>query len=393
MTTPRHGALGALLCFLLAAPACSSGTDDSTMTTRPTSAPPVSVTTDSGVSSAPPVDDSTIARVVLATWVADHPQRAASAFSVGIFRAGSEPIIAVSGDRDRGPVTIDDWFRLGSVTKTYTAVALLRLVDEGRLDLDVTVATYTDAVPEADLLTTRQLLTHTSGLPDYLANPTWFESVSTDQGRMWTAADVFSLVDAGDVQPGTFSYSNTNYVGAGLVLEAITGLSVREAVNQLVLAPAGLLSTDATSEGHDVVDGVIDVGDGTIVDTADLDSYLAIETSAGSAGSISATPGDLLAFGRALLDGDLLSAETFADMLATTADFPYGLGIANWELIEGGGFVGYGNYGEIPGYSAMLLVDPTSGLVLTATGSDDRAPVDSLAAELQRAVMAGVVPS
>lgn len=390
MTRLRHITLGALLGLLLVATACSS--DPEASTTAPSSSASAPRSTDVAVPTSAPVDDSAIVQAVLDAWVADHPESTGSAFSVGVSRAGAEPVIAVSGERRDGAVAGVDWFRLGSVTKTYTAVALLRLVDEGRLDLDVPLGTYTDDVPGADRLTARHLLTHTSGLPDYLANPAWFESVSTDQERVWTAADIFALVDASEVQPGPFSYSNTNYVAAGVLLEAITGLAVGDAVEMLVLEPAGLADTDMASDGHDVVDGVIDVGDGTFVGTADLDSYRAIETSASSAGSISATPGDLLDFGRALADGELLAPGTFEDMLDTSADAPYGLGIANWELIEGSDVVGYGNYGEIPGYSAMLLVDPSTGLVLAVTGADDRTPVDALGGELQRAVLSGVAP-
>ena len=105
------------------------------------------MSTDVAVPTSTPVDDSLIVQAVLDAWVADHPDSAGSAFSVGLSRAGVEPVIAVSGERGDDAVAADDWFRLGSITKTYTAVALLRLVDEGRLDLDVPLGTYTDDVP------------------------------------------------------------------------------------------------------------------------------------------------------------------------------------------------------------------------------------------------------
>lgn len=250
---------------------------------------------------------------VLTAWAAERPEAAASPVAVAVARPGAEPVVVTGGQSEGTPVGPDDWFRFGSLTKTYVATAALRLAADGELDLDEPVSAYVDGVPGDASTTVRDLLNHTSGLPDYLADPAWAESVQSDPGRVWTARDALALVPAAAPSPDGLAYSNTNYVVAGLVLESVTGSSVREAVADLVLQPAGLSDTDLTGEGHPVVAATADLGDGSLVSTT-AGPYTAVETSAGAAGAIVGSVDDLARFGTALLDRSFVDQASWQQM-------------------------------------------------------------------------------
>lgn len=356
---------------------CSAGSEDDPDTDAASPSPDASV--------AEVADDADVLAAVLDDWAQTYPAAADSPAAVGILRDGLDPVVSTAGVSAGADVVDSDWYRFGSVTKTYVAVALLRLVERGELDLDVPVGTYIDGVPGGDTVTARQLLSHTSGLPDYITSPGWAAAVRADLAREWTAEEALALVPDEDPQPAGYSYSSTNYVILGLLLEELTGLSVRDAVDTEVLDPAGLTDTDMSSEGHPVVGGLTDPGDGAFVSTLD-GPYTAVETSAGAAGSISGTVADLLRFGQALLTGDLLSEESWAQMTDFGTEGIYGLGIADLDVVSDGEVQGLGNYGEIPGFGALLVLEPDTGSVLVAVSGDDRASGFELGAALQQAL-------
>ncbi|MFD0346101.1 serine hydrolase domain-containing protein [Kitasatospora aburaviensis] len=152
------------------------------------------------------------------------------------------------GDVARGSkVPGDGQVRIGSNTKTFTAVVALQLVGEGRIDLDATVDTYLPGLVRGDgidgrRITVRQLLQHTSGIPDY-------------EGRLDEAALQYQYFEPRDLldialrykadfAPGDrFAYSNTNYVLAGLIVQKVTGRPVAEEIDRRVVQRIGLRHT------------------------------------------------------------------------------------------------------------------------------------------------------
>ena len=141
-------------------------------------------------------------------------------------------------------LTVDHRFRIGSVTKIFVAALVLRLVDDGLLELDG------DAAPFAEGITVRQLLNHTSGLPDFIGDVVeLFEPYRRDLGHRWE-------LDAGDelrlvmelprlFPPGEgWSYRGSNYIVLRLLAEQATGMTLRDALRQRVLGPLGLVRTD-----------------------------------------------------------------------------------------------------------------------------------------------------
>lgn len=239
----------------------------------------------------------------------------------------------------------DDRFEAGSITKTFVATTLLQLVEENQLELDDTLTewlppTITDLVPNASDITIEQILGHTSGIADYLdgltaqatLNPTLFL-------QQWEPEQLISFIDGVDplFDPGTsWEYSNTNYILAGEVIEAVTGNSYGQEIRDRILDPVGLDNTFVFGEEDipgDYIRGYWDFnGDGT------LDNLRVTDLSwTGSAGSIISNTEDLADFFEALLvDQTLLQDETLDEMLDTIpVNSPnydsYGLGIGTLE--------------------------------------------------------------
>jgi CubicO group peptidase (beta-lactamase class C family) len=149
------------------------------------------------------------------------------------------------------PVTTDTVFEIGSITKQFTATALMMLVDQGKIGLDDKLGRYRDDLPEAWRdVTIRQLLTHTSGIPDYEAIMGYgsYREVMTPEQVIGLAAD-----RPMDFAPGTeWNYSNTGYFLLTLVLEKVSGVSYIQFVQTHIFAPLGMTHT-RSSEPNDII--------------------------------------------------------------------------------------------------------------------------------------------
>ncbi len=186
---------------------------------------------------------------------------------VGMWRSGAEPLVVASGlaDLQSGrPLEADDPYYIGSISKTYTAVVVLRLAEEGKLTLDDPVGRYLPSVPRGAEITIRQLLDHTSGLRDFYTyiyfrpdRDEMVELVTKD----WDEDEVLALVErlGHDFDPGTdWAYSSTNYFLLGLVVERVTGLSLSQAYRRTLFEPLGLVHTWLT--GHEPDRGPLPTG-------------------------------------------------------------------------------------------------------------------------------------
>ncbi|GLW78704.1 serine hydrolase [Actinokineospora globicatena] len=274
------------------------------------------------------------------------------------------------------PIGTDDGFRIGSVTKSFVATVVLQLVNEGKVRLTDTVERWLPGVvPGGDRISLRQLLNHTTGLFDYTEDGQWLAAAMADTARSWSARE---LVTVGVAHPPLFtpgarwSYSNTNYILAGLIAEKASGRALNRLVSERIAGPLGLrdtfLATDArVRPGH--IHGYQPNEDGTFTDTTSW-----TPTMAGAAGAIVSTPQDVASFYRALLGGRLLNQSRLSDML-TTVDVPernggYGLGI--YYLDTPCGRV-WGHAGDFPGYHTIAYQDRSgkrSATLMVATDLD-----------------------
>ena len=192
----------------------------------------------------PPADDTAVT-AYLDGQVADAGYPGAS---IAIVRGGRLSELHAIGiaDRTGRPVTTDTPFVVGSVSKSLTALAVMRLVDAGAIDLDAPVARYVPrfrtAATDLPQITVRQALSHTSGLPGSaidLSSP-----VSTIAGQV---ASLAAVQPAAGPAEG-YAYANANYIVLGAVIEAVTGESYPAAMQRLVFGPLGMVHTTADPE-------------------------------------------------------------------------------------------------------------------------------------------------
>jgi D-alanyl-D-alanine carboxypeptidase len=285
----------------------------------------------------------------------------------------------------RTPVPWDARFRIGSFTKTYVAATVLQLAGEHRLSLDDTVDRWLPGVVRGNgndgrKVTIRQLLQHTSGIPEYLRGMPWlFEEQSFLEHRFDTvtarqAVDV-AMTYPPDFAPGTrWSYSNTNYMLAGLVIERVTGHTWQDEVERRIVRPLGLRHTvlPGTSPeiprphaigyerfpGPDATEDDPDYGE-------PIDATRLNPSWGGAAGEAISTTGDSNRFLQALLRGRVLKRAQLDEMLRTVptndefrANWPgarYGLGIM-WIPNSCGGSWSHG--GDIMGFRTRNGVTP-----------------------------------
>ncbi|MFC5288996.1 serine hydrolase domain-containing protein [Actinokineospora guangxiensis] len=272
------------------------------------------------------------------------------------------------------PVPLDGRFRIGSVTKTIVATVVLQLVGEGRVGLDEPVSRYLPGLVD-DRITVRMLLGHTSGLFNYTdALPLDNETFVKERFRHYRAGELVELATSRPLlfPPGErFSYSNTNYIVAGMLIEDVTGRSWEREVTQRVLRPLGMRDTrtGGTVLPGPHARGYLEVR-GTLVDVTALDSSIG-----GAAGGMISTTADLDRFFSALLGGKLLRRAELAEMRETVSG--YGLGIAQIPTPCGG--VAWGHEGAIPGYVTVSLSGERTSVHLSiSTGAVAEDGMDGL---------------
>ncbi|MHC3470013.1 serine hydrolase domain-containing protein [Streptomyces sp. 7R007] len=266
-----------------------------------------------------------------------------------------------------------DRFRIGSVTKTFSAVVLLQLADEGKLDLDASVDRYLPGLLPDRRITVRQVLGHRSGLYDYTndmfaRSVAGFEAVRT---KVFTYRQLLGLAlrHARTNAPGAaYSYSNTNFVVAGMLIEKLTGHSVRTAYENRVIKPLGLRDTfyvhPKTAIPGRHADGYLtpDRAGAPLVDATEQ-----TVSWAQSAGALISSTRDLSTFLRALLGGRLTSAAGLRQMermLPVTGTQGYGLGLRRRDLSCGVSV--YGHTGAVQGYYTYAFASKDGRRTLTA---------------------------
>jgi D-alanyl-D-alanine carboxypeptidase len=219
-----------------------------------------------------------------------------------------------------GEAAVDDRFRIGSITKTFVAALALDLADLGILSLDQSVADFEPGlVSDAAEITIRELLSHRAGLFDYTSDPALL------RGEL----DPRALIGIADGMPRAegYSYSSTNYLALGLVLQRAGKARLGAMLSRQILEPYGLAATTFEPgvvegphlHGHErpLRDGI---ATGSLTDTSDRTA-----TSAWAAGAMVSTAADLDRFFTRLLDGDL------GRRMRPRGEDRYGLGLARFE--------------------------------------------------------------
>lgn len=235
-------------------------------------------------------------------------------------------------------------FRLGSVTKQFTAAAIMLLQERGRLSVNDPVCRYFTDCPAAwESMTIRHLLTHTSGIPDYTSFPGWMEKKGT---LPITPAELLAEYKSKplDFAPGEkFSYSNSGYHLLGLIIENAAGKSYADFLQENIFTPLGLKHTgydNSRSLIKQRAAGYIRDGDG-FVNAAYLDMLIPY-----AAGSLYSSTEDLLAWDQALYTNKLLTQKSKEEMFTPfKSGYAYGWGIGkqfeHTSISHGGAIYGF----------------------------------------------------
>jgi D-alanyl-D-alanine carboxypeptidase len=301
---------------------------------------------------------------------------------------GDKSYVATAGTRRP---KADQRFRVGSVTKTFTATIVLQLVDEGELALSDTLEDHLPGVvPRGKEITIRRLLQHRSGLVNYTDEPylSWLKGAS----RSPSTRPIDLLRFAGSKQlsfkPGSqWSYSNTNYIALGLVIERVTASSYGHELERRILRPLALDETELPKTRL-----LPDLGDDGAMTPVPLypkghpiyDVDWANPIVSWAAGGIVSNARDLSRFYSALLSGQILSGASLAKMKQTHAagaEGGYGLGIVSVSSrcgrswVHGGGILDYGTFVGASEKGDRVGVISVYGRVLSRVGPEESALV------------------
>ncbi|MGR4866239.1 serine hydrolase [Caulobacter sp. LARHSG274] len=272
--------------------------------------------------------------------------------------------------------TPDTKFRLGSITKQFTATAILQLAEQGKLSVDDPISKYyANAPPAWSKVTIKHLLTHTSGIPSYTGLPGFFEKSSrsplTPDGIIKLTRDLPL-----EFEPGAkYAYDNTGYILLGYVIEKVSGEPYADYVGKHIFTPLGMKDS-----GYDV-SGVIlrhrASGYQGSKDGWKNADYLDM-TLPYAAGSLYSTVDDLLVWDRALADGKILTPASRQAMF-TDYGHQYGFG---WKVDADAGHERVGHGGGINGFSTGISRYPKDGVVAVALANYGASPSNYLAETL-----------
>lgn len=165
---------------------------------------------------------------------------------VGLWMPGKGSYVRAFGVADKrtgAPMTDDMRIRIGSETKTFTATAVLELVDDGKVGLDDPISKYIKGVPNGNHIAVRDLLDMRSGLFSYSADDAFIKAFLTNPDRPFTPKELlaYAFKHPNQFPPGSkFQYCNTNYILLGLLVEKMTGENLRDVIEHRVLRPSHL---------------------------------------------------------------------------------------------------------------------------------------------------------
>lgn len=271
----------------------------------------------------------------------------------------------------------DEGFRVASITKTYVAATVMRLWEQGKIDLEAPITRW---LPPAwmqaltkdgyrpEKITVRHLLSHTSGLADHAQAKQFIEAIKADPSIEWSRArDIARLVEWTDPvgAPGEkFAYSDTGYVLLGAIVEEITGQDLPDAVrSQLKLDSLGLKDTyweryesaRGRTRAHQVFEG-----DDTYGWNPTMDLF--------GGGGLVATPADIAAFFDALLEGRVFARKETLERMRSSAGLPagspYSFGLFTYDL-KGAKGIGHSGF-----WGTLVMHDPVSSRTIAGAVTD-----------------------
>ena len=294
---------------------------------------------------------------------------------VGIWIRGQGSLVTTRGVAN--PATgqrmrVDDRFRIGSNTKTFTVTVLLQLAEENKLRLDDPLGKYLSFVPNGDNITLRMMANMTSGLFNYTEDDVWVTKAFSDFQRVWTPRE---LVDVGLAHPPYFApgagwhYSNTNTVLLGMIIEKVTAQPIAQVYAQKIFKPLALTHTTwptTSAMPSPYAHGVTE----QTLDNKRADATHRNPSWAFTAGQLISTMGDMRIWIKSYATGSLVSPRmqqerlTWVTLPPNTPTRKYGLGIGSDN-----GWLGH--TGELPGYNTGAYYLPEKDAVMVVMVNSD----------------------
>lgn len=257
--------------------------------------------------------------------------------AIGVVKDGQLVYVKTYGLRNiakNEPVDENTRFEIGSVTKQFTAAAILQLQEAGKLSIDDRLAKYFPSFPHANEITLRQMLNQVTGLEDYLHH--------VPPNEFWTPGGLTAIAALVNVPlhftPGTrWEYSNTNYYVLGKVVEKVSGLSWEAYTREHLFAPAGMTHSAFVQDEPSLDDYAVGYWNGLDGKQPLAPAPLIQDGWAGGAGAILSTIADMAAWNTALTSGKIVNAADYALMstpptLPSGAGDSYGMGLAASSL-------------------------------------------------------------
>ncbi|HEX4016016.1 MAG TPA: serine hydrolase domain-containing protein [Frankiaceae bacterium] len=295
--------------------------------------------------------------------------------AVGIWAPGQGNYVAAMGTSDRAtgaPLSLSDHFRIASVSKSFIAHTVLRLVDQRRMTLADKLESFVPGIPHGKQITVQQLLAMTSGVYDYVNDPDLTIEETANPLLPFSLADVVRIINEHEpaFAPGADAmYDNSNYYLLGAIIEKVTGNPLHRVVKSQVLDPLGLSQTSYPTTP--AIPAPFSRGYFYEPNLGHRDVTASNPAFAGGAGAMISTLSDLKVWAKALATGALLKPATQAlrlksHILAQTPKITltYGLGIT-----EVNGFLGHD--GAIVGYGSVVLYLPSRKATIVILGNNN----------------------
>ncbi|MDB0063106.1 beta-lactamase family protein [Crocinitomicaceae bacterium] len=282
--------------------------------------------------------------------------------SIAIFENGKEQFRRIYGYADKAnkkKANKKTKYRIGSISKTFTAVCIMQLVDEGRIKLDQKLAVFYPDLPNADKISIEQLLRHQSGLHNFVDDADYSDYLKEEQSR---ESHMKRFMAKGvDFEPGEkYSYSNTNYVLLAFICEDVDGIPFDEILKKRITKPLKLKSTQHT--------GAYNLKNKEAFSYYWSGEWQAERQTHGSvsigAGSLISAVSDLNRFFYALENGKLVSALAYERMKTMVEGYGLGLFPIPWKED-----VGYGHTGGIDGFQSVLAYFPEHKVYVAFCGN------------------------
>lgn len=267
--------------------------------------------------------------------------------------------------------TSPDKYRIGSVTKIFTAIITFQLIEEGKISLNSKLNQYFPNIKNSDKITIGNMLNHTSGIYDYLQ----WEDYYSKKNNTFSQDEILKLINSGkpDFKPGEdISYSNSNYVLLGYIIEKLTGKSFEENIKQRIINKLDLKNTyyeTSESEYSKRNTSYLYDGEKWLKETDTHPSFTL------SAGAIVSTTEDIAKLMDALFNGKLVSANSLAQMeTGNTKAFGYGLQTAPFYEKKG-----YGHTGRIDEFHSVVAYFPGDKISMVVLSNGSTVKVNTVA--------------